>query len=343
MTHRRFIIPAALAFFCGAVSGLPPPAKAADHVPVLVYGSFGAEGPRAVKLEQFETQLNEIANGGWQVLPLSEIVMALRKRKPVPARAIAISIDDAHESVFTEAWPRLKRAGLPFTLFVSTGALDRSAPGYMSWAQLRTLSEAGVEIGNLTVSQPHMAQQTDERNGEEIATAQSRIREETGQEPQLFAYPYGEWTPAVRRQVIQSGFLGAFGQQSGVAHAGADWFSFPRFPINENLGGLSRFLMAATALPLVVVDVEPAGTVIETTRPRIAFTVDPEAGPLDRLACFASSEPGPLGLLLGDDRRVEITLTRELPVGRTRINCTLPAAEGRWQWFGLQLNPSKGG
>ncbi len=343
MTHRRFILPAALAFICGAVAGLPPAAKAADHVPVLVYGSFGGEGPRSVKLEQFEAQLSEIASGGWQVLPLAEVVMALRQRKPLPERAIAISIDEVHESVFSEAWPRLRRAGLPFTLFVSTGALDRGAAGYMTWPQVRTMADAGVEIGNLTVSQPHMARQTEDRNAEEIATAQQRILEQTGREPRLFAYPYGEWTPSVRRQVVESGFIAAFGQQSGVAHAGADWFSFPRFPINENLGGLSRFLMAATALPLVVVDVEPAGTVIESARPRIAFTVDPSAGPLDRLACFASSEPGPLTLFSGADRRVEIALSRDLPAGRTRINCTLPGPAGRWQWFGLQLNPGKGG
>ncbi len=343
MTHRRFIIPAALAILCGAVSGLPPAAKAADHVPVLVYGSFGTPSARSVRLEQFDTQLAEIVNGGWQVLPLAEIVLALRQRRPVPERAIAISIDDAHESVFLEAWPRLKRAGLPFTLFVATGALDRGATGHMTWAQVKAMAEAGVEIGNLTVSQPHMTQQTEERTGEEIATAHQRIFEETGREPRLFAYPYGEWDAGVRRQVIAGGYIAAFGQQSGVAHAGADWFALPRFPINENHGGLSRFLMAATALPLVVTDVLPAGTIVETTRPRIAFTVDPQAGPLDRLACFASSEPGPLPLQVGENRRVEIALARELPSGRTRINCTLPAPEGRWQWFGLQLTPSKGG
>ena len=35
--------------------------------------------------------------------------------------------------------------------------------------------------------------------------------------------------------------------------------------------------------------------------------------------------------------RVELRFTRAFPPGRPRLNCTLPAKQGRWRWFGTQF------
>ena len=48
---------------------------------------------------------------------------------PFPSAAIGLSVDDAYLSVYPEAWPRLKGAGLPMTLFVATRAVDRKLSG----------------------------------------------------------------------------------------------------------------------------------------------------------------------------------------------------------------------
>src|SRR3546814_10885194 len=71
-------------------------------------------------------------------MALPEIVARLAAGAPLPERTVAITIDDAALSVYREAWPRLKAAKLPFTLFVSTEPLDRGFTGSMSWAQLRS-------------------------------------------------------------------------------------------------------------------------------------------------------------------------------------------------------------
>lgn len=341
MSINRAPARAAIALICGVLMA-PCPAVAWDHLPVLAYGRFGADGGRGIRVEQFEAHLEEIARGGWSVLPLSEALTALRERRPLPERSLAITIDGTHESVFLEAWPRLKRAGLPATVFVATNALDRAVPGYMSWAQLREMAEGGIEIGSLTAAHPHLADQTAGRVVEEIAQARRRIEAEIGRPAAIFAYPYGEWNEAARSAVIGSGHLAAFGQQSGVVHAGSDWWALPRFPMSEAQGGISRFLLAVNALPLPVTALEPTDPTLPNGQPDIRFTVEPMAGPLDRLACFASNEAGPLALEI-DDRRVAIRLAHALPKGRTRINCTLPGPDGRWRWLGLQLHFATGG
>ena len=341
MSINRPTVRAALALFCGAMA-VAPPAVAWDHLPVLAYGRFGADGGRGIRIEQFEAHLAEIARGGWSVLPLSEALAALRDRRPLPERSLAITIDGTHESIFLEAWPRLKRAGLPATLFVATNTLDRAIPGYMSWAQLREMAEGGIAIGSLTVAHPHLADQTTARVVEELAEARRRIAAEIGQPAAFFAYPYGEWNAEVRSAVIGSGHRAAFGQHSGVVHAGSDWWALPRFPMNEAQGGMTRFLVAINALPLPVTGLDPADPALASARPAIGFSVEPEVGPLDRLACFASNETGPLALEIFD-RRVSVRLGRDLPAGRTRINCTVPGPNGHWRWLGLQLHIAKGG
>ena len=35
--------------------------------------------------------------------------------------------------------------------------------------------------------------------------------------------------------------------------------------------------------------------------------------------------------------RIEVRVETPFPPGRTRINCTMPGAGGRWHWFGRQF------
>ncbi len=236
--------------------------------------------------------------------------------------------------------PRLGRGcappGLPFTLFVSTETLESGA-SRMTWDQLRELAAAGVVIGNQTASYPHMIEQGRTYNVGQILRAQDQLRAMLGEAPKLFAYPYGEYTTALRDLVANMGFDAAFGLQSGVAYGQADRFALPRFTLNDAFGSLERFRLSADAVPLLVSDVTPADGMADGNPPHFGFTVDPAMGELDQLACFASGL-GRAQLEYVGGRRVEVRLSEPLASGRTRINCTLPGADGRWRWFGAQLS-----
>ncbi|MCW5752984.1 MAG: polysaccharide deacetylase family protein [Alphaproteobacteria bacterium] len=336
--------PIVLTVLALAAAPIAQGARAADWASVITYNRFGGDGDgtSSIRLEQFEAHLAEIQRGGYHVMALADLVRALRARQDLPERTIAITIDDSHASIHAEAWPRLRKAGLPFTVFVATDIIDRAAPGYLTWAQLREMAGAGVEIGNLSASYPHLPYQEPARVRAEIAQASARIREETGAAPVLFAYPYGEWSREVRAEVAALGFLAAFGQHSGIVHSGEDWFALPRFAMSESLGSIGRFRLAATALPLRVSDLTPAHPMIESNPPAIGFTVHGPAEGIDRLACFASSQSAPARIERLGERRIEVRLAQPFPPGRTRVNCTMPGPEGRWHWLGLMfLQPTE--
>lgn len=306
---------------------------------VLMYHRFGeSDYPSTnVTLEQFEAQLKKLESGPYEVMALPEIASALDSETPLPSHAVAISIDDAYRSVYTEAWPRLEEAGFPFTLFVATDVLDRETAPYMTWDELREMAESDlVTIGHQTASHPSMPQESLERNEEEIRRANARFKKELGQVPELFAYPYGESSTAVQELVEESGFKAAFGQHSGAIGVTLNRFNLPRFALNESYSDPERLDTIVNALPLPVRDVTSENPLVseQNNPPVTGFTVDEAAGALDQLSCYSS---GPDVKLERLERRVELRFAGPLAEGRTRLNCTLPAGSGRWRWFGRQF------
>ena len=322
-----------------AVFSLPAMAEEEmrDSATVLMYHRFGeSRFPSTnISVEQFEAHLAHLSAGNYTVLELDDIIARLRAGELLPDRTVAITIDDAYQSVFNEAWPRLTEAGFPFTLFVASSPIDRELSAYMSWDQIRELQASGVTIGSQTHTHPHLHKLTDEQVRAEISTSNRRFIEELGLRPELFAYPYGEHSGFVIDAVKDAGFIAAFGQNSGIMHSADDQFQLPRFAFNEAYGTIERLKLAVDGLPLKVSDLTPEDMVLETNPPLYGFTVSDEMSPVSQLRCF-SSKHGKLDVtMLG--MRAEIRAPGPLSGPRARINCTMPAVDERWRWFGRQF------
>ncbi len=314
-------------------------AEAASSASIIMYHRFGeAEYPStSVTLEQLEAHIAELKSAKYSVLPLGQIVDRLIAGQSLPERAVAITIDDAYRTTYTEAWPRFRAAGLPITVFVATSHIDRGSSKRLTWDQLREMAAADVTIGQHSVTHLHMPTATPEQNRREIADASARFTAELGLKPDIFAYPYGETSLAVTETVIAGGFKAAFGQHSGVAVSGGNMFYLPRFAMNEKYGDIERLRLAINALALPVADVTPRDPMIGLTNPpAMGFTVVGEIGKLDRLRCF-TSHAGKARLERLGKNRFEIRSETPFPRGRTRLNCTQPTVDGRWRWYGRQF------
>lgn len=320
------------------------PAWGADHAVAFIYHRFGeTQYPSTnIRLEQFEAHLDTLKAGGYRVLPLPEIVSALAAGQTLPERTVAITIDDAYRSAYAEAWPRLRKAGFPFTIFVGTDAVDAKLPDYMSWDQLREMKAAGgVTFGNHTAGQRHLPGLDAAALEAELAKAQARILAELGAAPTLLAFPSGEAGLREANAARRLGFAAAFGQHSGVLHPAEDRHLLPRFAMNEAYGEVQRFRLAADAMPLPVDEITPADPLLRQNPPAFGFTVDRTILGLERLACFHSSF-GQVKVERLGTHRVEMRFPGPFPTGRSRLNCTMPVGRGeggdpRWRWFGRQF------
>lgn len=72
----------------------------------------------------FARQMRHLAER-YRVVSAVELLDAVRRRRPLPGRAVLITFDDAYRDVGDTAWPILRRHRLPAIVFVPTAFPDR--------------------------------------------------------------------------------------------------------------------------------------------------------------------------------------------------------------------------
>lgn len=334
----RRILAAALPLLlaCGAAPASQPSAVG------LMYHHFGVERYPStnIRLEQFEQHLEFLAQHEFRVLPLAQVLQALQQGEALPERTVVITMDDAYESVYTEAWPRLKERGWPFTVFVSTDYIDRNYSNYMSWAQMREMQQYGASFGNHSRSHDHLQRrlpgeseaQWRARIRADLLGAQQRLREELDAVVDVLAYPYGEYDLALATLVEELGLI-AMGQHSGAMGANGDFRFLPRFPMAEAFGDAEQFRTKVMSVAMPLRRTPPVDPVTDAPRPLLTLEFQPGQAPRQQLSCFASGQ-GRLEVEWLDDHTARTRAHRDLPPGRSRYNCTAPSGEaGRFYWF----------
>ena len=236
-------------------------------------------------IEQFISHTKELVKDKYDVIRL-DMIKGLQGEIDLKDRSVSITIDDAYLSVYTKAWPILKKLNMPFTLFISTDVIDNNFSNYMNWDQIRELVDNGVLVGSQTKSHPHLHRLSSKQILYEIELSNNRFIKELGFKPKLFAYPYGEYDNKTIEIVKGSGFEAAFGQHSGVAHISSGIFELPRFAMNENYGDLERLRLAINALPIIIKDISPENNFININPPDFGFTLSSEIKPMRAVKCF---------------------------------------------------------
>ncbi|MCP4572284.1 MAG: polysaccharide deacetylase family protein [bacterium] len=97
--------------------------------------------PRA----ELARHLEYFRNSGIEVVTLDEVADLNAANKPLPTKAVILTIDDADRSVYELAWPLLQEYGVRAHLFVPTGEAGRawSDLDVCSWAELAEMAASG--------------------------------------------------------------------------------------------------------------------------------------------------------------------------------------------------------
>lgn len=151
---------ASILLVVGALA-LAPAGAAGDaplSVPVLLYHRLGPISPdeMTVTTPVFEAQLGRIAERGLSVIPARALLAALDDpQAALPPRAVVLTVDDGHRSVYTDLFPRLRRAGLPVTLFIYPTAISNASYA-LTWEQLAEMKASGlVDVQSHTFWHPN--------------------------------------------------------------------------------------------------------------------------------------------------------------------------------------------
>ena len=256
---------------------------------------------------------------------------------PKKEKKILLTVDDAFQSFYDNAWPYLKKNQIPFVLFVSTEPVGNS--GYMNWDQIKEIerSEFGV-IGHHSHSHDYLIDKSEEVFLTDIKSSNQIFKERLGYVPTLFSYPFGEYSGFMRDYVSQN-FKIAFGQHSGIIDVNKNKFELPRFPINEKYGEIERFKSIISYYPLEYENLEPEEKKLskENNPPKFKVRFFDDQKNIENINCYSNEGNK---WMKSNIKLIKKELTIEFREAflprRGRINCSIND-NGKWRWFGTQF------
>tara|TARA_B100000989_G_scaffold36205_1_gene23000 strand:+ start:10089 stop:11102 length:1014 start_codon:yes stop_codon:yes gene_type:complete len=288
---------------------------------VLMYHRFGQpEHPSTnINKELFAKQMNYLKENKFNVLPLSNLIDIFENNKPIPKKAVLITIDDGFKSVYTNAFSILKELNFPFSVFVSTKYVSNSHNSdFMSWDMLKELINNKGEIFNHSHDHKSLLNLSIKDARHTIEKTQVELKNNLGVVPTIFSYPYGEYSEEKKNLIKEMGFKLAFSQDSGPISIMHDQFSLQRFPINNNYGDLKRFKTIVETKSLEPQNFSPIDREIFSNRIDVSFLTNFKS---ENINCFSNNSSE---LIKENNNDVVHLQLKKLDIGRNyRLNCTL--------------------
>ena len=252
---------------------------------------------------------------------------------------LLLTVDDAFQSFYEEAWPILKKKKIPFILFVSTREIG--SYGYMTWNQIReVMSSDLVTIGNHSHTHEYLIDWNDNKIKLDIETSIKIFEKELGYSPKIFSYPFGEYSTNLKKIVTDFNFDFAFGQHSGVIDSTKDFLELPRFPINEKYGNLKRFQSILKTLPFPYESIEPQNRYLkdDNNPPKVKIKFFKNLINIKNINCYSNEgnvwKKSEIKFI--SENELVILFKEKFQSERGRINCSLWEDGGKWRWLGIQ-------
>lgn len=211
---------------------------------VMCYHKVGTEAAEGrwinVSSETLESHIRFFQRRGYAVVMPAEIT------KPGLDRAVALTFDDAFQSMLDNGMPVLKSCGVAGTIYAVSekvgGVADWegcNGEPLAGWDQLREAQAEGMEIGNHTATHASFRSLGRDAQIDEIARCGKRLREE-GLEPKTFCLPYGHYSSEASSAIAAAGYGIGFTVEKRWVQDSDDPRLLPRFAMSfgDRLPGL---------------------------------------------------------------------------------------------------------
>ena len=221
-----------------SATGVPLPDGA--EVPILMYHYVSELPPEAdvyrrdltVSPEAFEAQLQYLEEADYHPITLTDLYLYLTEGYPLPEKPVILTFDDGYRDAYEVVFPMLLDHGFPGTFFVLATPAHYESEAYLTWSQVKEMSEAGMDI------QAHGRDHVDLRGRSydflvyQVLGIKEAIEHHTGRAPRFFCYPSGRWDADVIKVLQSAGYWGAVTTAWGRTHSGEELFEVARIRIH---------------------------------------------------------------------------------------------------------------
>lgn len=203
------------------------------NIPILMYHHIrdytDPSDPIGVGLSvstvKFTSQLDKIKDKGFHTITFNDI-----ENGDIPSKPIILSFDDGYENFYQNAFPALKQRGMTAISYVISGKKDSN---YMTENQIREISDAGIEIGDHTISHPDLSTLTEQKQRTEIFQSRDNLEKIIGKKIISFCFPSGKYNETTLALIKEAGFVFATTTKPGQAHFDK-LFELQRYRMNHD-------------------------------------------------------------------------------------------------------------
>lgn len=180
-------------------------------IPVLMYhaiedsdhpagGKDAGEQLYVLQVSQFREQMEYLRQEGFRTFLLEEFMNS----NELPAKGVALTFDDGHESNYTLAFPILQEFGFKATFFITTDWIWK--PYFMSGEQIKALDDAGMGIGSHGKTHHYLSDLADNEIQDELSESKVMLENIIDKKIRAISYPGGRQNKITDNIVVHSGY-----------------------------------------------------------------------------------------------------------------------------------------
>jgi len=208
--------------------------------------------------EIFSQHMQYLAEKNYKVISISEALALIAadftinpptvngRRKPVGEMRhyAVITFDDGFSDFYKNAFPVLKNMNFNATIFLPTGFVNRERKRFngrecLTWEEIRTLSNRGIQFGSHTVYHHQLYVLDREKIEIELKQSKEDIEQNIGQKIDIFSYPYAfpeqntEFVIYMRKLLQRIGYSIGVTTRIGTISKSSDRYFLNRLPVNS--------------------------------------------------------------------------------------------------------------
>ncbi len=191
-------------------------------VPVLMYHdiTYLPKNSLGMSATQFDGEMTWLSKHGFHPINLGQLYGAFYHGYKLPYHPIVITFDDGYKSVYTNAFPELKKYHFQATVFIVTGAVGRTT-GFpeLSWNDLQTMESSGlIDVESHTVHHIALSLASPAVQQAELVDSAKTLQAQLHHPTLYFCYPSSNYDQQTMRDLKTDGYLLAFTEHPGYAN-----------------------------------------------------------------------------------------------------------------------------
>ncbi|MEI7615155.1 MAG: polysaccharide deacetylase family protein [Actinomycetota bacterium] len=212
-----------------------------------------AAGRWETSTENFDYLCSTLKSLGYQTITLMDLYNYVSFGKALPEKPVILTSDDGYQSIYTNAFPVLKKYGFKMTVFLIDGYIGNSEAerrnndfdkgvgavvvrSMLVWPEVAAMSNYGIEFGSHGITHSNLNQISLEAARNEMAASKADIEAHLRKPCIFIAWPHDAVDGEIISLLPQLNYAGGIRYSGGVLDiTRINLYNLPRVPFTNDI------------------------------------------------------------------------------------------------------------